>query len=83
MPKPRAKSGEKNLIRHQLIELRHMHRMSQRDVARELQLLGYDIDKGTITSIETGKRYVTDFEVRAIAQIFQVSYAYLLGLEEE
>ena len=45
MPKPRTTSGEKNLISQRLIELRKLHHMSQRDLAYQLQLAGYDMDK--------------------------------------
>ena len=78
MPKPRTQSGEKNLISQRLIELRRTHNMSQRDLAYKLQLAGYDMDKNVITRIETNKRYVTDLELKAIAEIFQVSYIFLI-----
>lgn len=78
MPKPRTSSGEKNLISKRLIELRKLHNLSQRDLAHKLQLAGYDIDKNVITRIETNKRYVTDLELKAIAELFQVSYSFLL-----
>ena len=48
--------------------------MSQRDLAYKLQLAGYDMDKNVITRIETNKRYVTDLELKAIAEIFQVCF---------
>ena len=82
MPKPRTQSGEKNLISQRLIELRRTHNMSQR-VAYKLQLAGYDMDKNVITRIETNKRYVTDLELKAIAEIFQVSYIFLIDGKEE
>lgn len=77
-PKPRSATGEKNLIRERLILLRQKHNMSQRDLARQLQLAGYDMDKNVITRIETGKRYVTDIELQALSKIFSVSYDYLI-----
>ena len=43
MPKPRTKTGEKNLISQRLIELRREKGLSQRDLAEKLQLAGYDI----------------------------------------
>lgn len=52
MPKPRSTSGMKNLIGANLILLRQQHNLSQRDLAHQLQLLGYDIDKNVITRIE-------------------------------
>lgn len=78
MPKPRNSTGEKNLISQHLIELRKQHNLSQRDLAHKLQLAGYDMDKNVITRIETNKRYVTDIELRALCQIFEVSYETLI-----
>ena len=78
MPKPRSTTGKKNLISNQLIELRKAHNYSQRDLARELQLAGYDMDKNVITRIETNKRFVTDIEIRAFSEIFNVPYEFLL-----
>ena len=73
MPKPLTLSGKKNLISHNLIELRQKYGLSQRDLAYKLQLNGYDIDKNVITRIETQKRYVTDIELKAICEIFNIS----------
>lgn len=78
MPKPRTETGEKNLVGPRLKALRERDCLSQRDLARRLQLIGVDMDKNVITRIETNKRYVTDLELRAIATIFQVSYQYLI-----
>ena len=53
MPKPKTATGEKNLISKRLIELREKNHMSQRMLAHQLQLRGYDMDKNVITRIET------------------------------
>ncbi len=82
MPKPKTLSGEKNLISQQLISLRKLHNLSQRDLAHRLQLAGYDMDKNVITRIETNKRYVTDLELKALTEIFNVSYEYLIEGKE-
>lgn len=83
MPKPRTKTGEKNLISTRLKELRESHGLSQRDLARALQLSGTDMDKNVITRIETNKRYVTDLELKALSELFLVSYDYLIDGEEK
>ena len=84
MPKPRTKTGEKNLIGLHLKELRKEHQLSQRDLARQLQWAGFDMDKNVITRIETNKRYVTDLELKALTEIFHVSYDYLIdGCEKK
>ena len=79
--KQRTNSNGKNLIGERLKELRSKHNYSQRDLARELQLIGIDMDKNVITRIETNKRYVADFELQALKQIFKVSYDYLIDGE--
>lgn len=73
MLKPRTESSNKNLISKRLIELRKTHHLSQRDLSRKLQLAGYDMDKNVITRIETNQRYVTDIEIKALSQIFDVT----------
>lgn len=82
--KQRTDANGKNLIGKRLKFLRTERNLSQRDLARELQLIGIDMDKNVITRIETDKRYVTDFELQALKEIFCVSYDYLIdGNEEE
>ena len=79
--KQRTDANGKNLIGERLKKLRKINNLSQRDLARELQLIGMDMDKNVITRIETNKRYVTDFELQALKQIFNVSYDYLIDGE--
>lgn len=83
MSRLRTPSGEKNIIGKKLIQLRRIHHLSQRDLSHKLQLIGCDIDKNVITRIETNKRYVTDLELKAIAEVFNVSYKFLLDGDEE
>ena len=78
MYKPRSLTGSKNLIGKRIAELRKRDHISQRKLADRFQLIGIDIDKNVITRIETEKRFVTDFEIKAFAEIFNVSYEYLI-----
>lgn len=80
--KQRTDANGKNIIGERLRQLRNAAGLSQRDLARELQLLGIDMDKNVITRIETNKRYVTDFEIQALKQLFNVSYDYLIDGKE-
>ena len=82
MMKQRTDANGKNLIGERLKQLRGNANLSQRDLANRLQLLGIDMDKNVITRIETNKRYVTDFELQALKEIFNISYDYLIdGIE--
>lgn len=51
---------------------------SQRALADKLQLYGIDIDKNAIQRIESGKRFVTDIELAAIAEVLAVPITTLL-----
>ena len=51
---------------------------SQRKLADMLQIAGLDIDKNAVQRIESGKRFVTDIELKVIAKVLGVSYQELL-----
>ena len=78
MPKPFTATGKKNLIGANLTALRKKYHLSQRGLAHELQLAGYDMDKNVITRIETQQRYVTDIEIKALCDLFNVSFEDLI-----
>lgn len=52
--------------------------VSQRALADKLQLYGIDVDKNAIQRIECGKRFVTDIELVAIANVLNVPILDLL-----
>ncbi len=83
MPKPRSDSGCKNLIAKNLIALRQEFGLSQRDLARKLQINGCDVDKNVITRIETQKRYVTDIEIKKLCEIFNVTFEELTKSDDD
>ena len=74
MPKPRSDTGNKNLISDNLIRLRREHKLSQRDLAKLMQLAGCDMDRNVITRIETQKRYVTDIELKKLCQVLDTTF---------
>ena len=53
-------------------------KVSQRAFADMLQLKGLDLDKNAIQRIEAGKRFVTDIELKIIADVLNVSADILL-----
>ena len=54
-------------------------KISQRELADRMQLVGIDIDKNAIQRIECGKRFVTDIEIIAFAKVFNKSFDELLS----
>ena len=79
----RNQKGEarKNLIWERVVKARFaLHpRVTQKDLAGRLAAKGLHVDRSAIARIESGDRYVLDFELVALAQALKVSTAYLLG----
>ncbi len=70
--------GLNNVCGKSIARLRIELKISQRELADRMQLVGIDIDKNAIQRIECGKRFVTDIELIAFARIFSVSFEELL-----
>ncbi len=75
-----APDGRRNLCGHRVAALRKgkKPKLSQRGLAERLQLDGLDVDKNAIQRIESGQRFVTDIELKAIAHVLSVSIEELL-----
>ena len=74
----KAENGLNNACGKNIARLRTELKISQRELADKMQLVGIDIDKNAIQRIECGKRFVTDIEIIAFAKIFDVSFEELL-----
>ena len=74
------KSGEglNNICGKNIAKLRKELRVSQRELADKMQLVGIDVDKNAIQRIECGKRFVTDIELLAFSRVFETSLENLL-----
>jgi transcriptional regulator with XRE-family HTH domain len=72
--------GRNNICGENVRKLRiaYKTKLSQRALADKMQLIGIDVDKNAIQRIEAGKRFVTDIELKALAEIFEVSVDKLL-----
>ncbi len=80
MYKNLAPNGRRNLCGQRVAELRkgRTPKLSQRGLAELLQLDGLDVDKNAVQRIESGERFVTDIELKAIARVLSVSIEELL-----
>ena len=56
--------------------------LSQDALSGRLAARGVVIDRAGIAKIETERRFVSDFEVKALAQVLKVSVGWLLGMED-
>ena len=76
-------TNSKNRIGKRVKELQIAKKLSQKALAEQLQLAGYEFNDLTVLRIEQGIRFVPDYEVVALAEYFQVSCDYLLGITEK
>ena len=74
----KAPTGLNNVCGKNIALVRKERKLSQREIADGLQLLGLDIDKNAIQRIECGKRFVTDIELIAFSRLLELSYVELL-----
>ena len=74
----KTNEGLNNICGKNITSLRINLKISQRELADRMQLVGIDIDKNAIQRIECGKRFVTDIEIIAFSKVFGVSYEELL-----
>lgn len=72
MYKNRAANGRLNICGETIATMRMamQEKTSQRALADRLQREGVDLDKNAIQRIESGKRFVTDVELKAFAAVF-------------
>ncbi len=57
--------------------------ISQAKMAERLQLAGFDADRHVIRRIENGKRFVTDIELKIMADVLGISIEALLTVPKE
>lgn len=75
MVMPKMRDKRKNMVGLKLKELREARGLSQRELAKEFQLIGCDIDQNVITRTERGERKVSDKEIWAITIVFGITTA--------
>ena len=73
--------GKKNICGDRVHEARRRQRMTQSELAAQLQVAGIIIERDSVSRIEIGTRFVADYELRELAKILKVSVAWLLGME--
>ncbi len=73
MFKLKADDGWNNITGKRLSQIRHDRNISQRQLAKMMQLAGYDIDHHFIRRIENGERFVTDIELVALSNVLSIS----------
>lgn len=69
--------GKKNLCGDRIREGRARAKISQSDLAAKLQIRGIILERDSISRMEIGTRFVTDYELKNIAEILGVTMDWL------
>ena len=74
-------NGKKNICGERLRQARVIQRLRQEDLAAKVQTQGVNMERDSISRIEIGTRFVSDFELKIFAKVLGVSVDWLLGDE--
>lgn len=74
--------GDRNLIGARVTQAREAKDMKQAELLARLQLAGVDMSVPALSLLEGQKRPVSDIELNALADILEVSVAWLMGREK-
>lgn len=75
-------NGKKNISGDRIRQARVVQRMRQEDLAAKLQIAGVNMERDSISRIEIGTRFVSDFELKVFAKVLDVSVLWLLDMDE-
>lgn len=70
--------GKKNLCGEHIRQARVIQKLSQSDLAAKIQIEGVTMERDSISRIEHGTRFVTDYELKIFARVLKVEMEWLL-----
>ena len=74
-------NGVKNISGDRIHQARTAKRISQAELAAKIQVVGVMVEREAISKIETGDRFVTDYELLNFARVLGVSMDWLAGAD--
>lgn len=74
----KASDDKNNICGKNIAKYRKELKISQRELADRLQLVGLDIDKNAVQRIESRQRFVTDIELVSLSKVLNKSFEELL-----
>lgn len=75
--------GRKNVSGERIRELRIKRRMSQSELAARLQVEGVILERDSISRIESGARFVADYELFIFAKVLGVDMISLVEFQPQ
>ena len=71
-------NGKKNVCGKRIKEARRAIKLTQAELAAQIQTSGIFMDQISLSRIENGSRFVSDFELKCIAVLLECSINWLL-----
>ena len=71
--------GKKNICGMRLKEARKAKKLSQLELAEEMQAKGITLERDSISRIEIGTRFVADYELMMFSQILEKDVTWFLS----
>ena len=73
--------GHRNICGKQIKDARIKRGLTQEELAAQLQIREIDIERDSISRIEIGTRFVTDFELKVFSEVLNISVNNLLNIK--
>ncbi len=73
--------GDRNIVGAKVEARRKEINMKQKDLLTQLQIKGIDLNASGLSKLEGQLRFVTDFELKALAEVLGMSINDLLDME--
>lgn len=73
--------GTRNIVGAKIEQQRKSINMKQKDLLTQLQIKGIDLNASGLSKLEGQLRYVTDFELKALAEVLGVTVNWMLGID--
>ncbi len=74
--------GDRNIVGAKIEAKRKEMGLKQKALLTQLQIKGVDLNASGLSKLEGQLRYVTDFELKVIADVLGVTVNWLLGIDE-
>ena len=75
-------NGKKNISGNRIREVRLRRRLTREELAAKMQLEGVLLERDSVSRIEIGTRFVSDYELLVFAEVLGVPANWLLRGEE-
>ena len=75
-------NGKKNICGTRIKQARKAKKMTQTDLAAQMQTNGIFMDQISLSRIENGTRFISDFELKCISELLDCNIKWLLTGEQ-